>query len=325
MCSPLYLNLLHCPQTLRYRIRDTRLTSIYHRDLGISKLTGLPRVVRHGQTDVADPRNLLDSDFDENSSELPPSRPETQFTPSLYARARLRLARSVWIKVTDLATQPQPPLYSEILVVHNKIDSARADIPLCLKWRGLSNSLAVQARMLIKQIFLETSILSMKILLHKRFMVASQHQPQHSFSRSSCVSAAIEILKLQHLVDDETQLDGRLYQSRWSIITTFIHDFLLATGVLCFYVQTHGQGSHHQNIDSPGDLTCAEIPDIEKVKDILKATLVIWVRDSATSREAETAATAIRYILSKDDTNLDPDIPSADVTLDSKEVNMSGK
>lgn len=228
-----------------------------------------------------------------------------------------------------MATQPQPPPYSDILAIHSQIDSARAEIPLCLKWRGLSNSLAVQPRMLIKQIFLETNILSMRILLHKRFMVASQHQPQYSFSRSSCVSAGMEILKLQQLVDDETQLEGRLYQSRWSIITTFIHDFLLATGVLCFYVQTHGQGADHQNIAKSGDLTSAEIPDLEEVKEILKATLVIWVRDSATSREAKTAATAIRYILSKDKPRAESDLLSAEVALDStspveKEVNMSG-
>lgn len=286
-------------------------------------------MVRHDQTDVADPRNLFDSDFDEDSSELPPSRPETQFTPSLYARARLRLARSVWIKVTDIATQPQPPPYPDILAIHSQIDSARTDIPLCLKWRGLSNSLAVQPRMLIKQIFLEANILSMKILLHKRFMVASQNPPQYSFSRSSCASAAIEILKLQHLVDDETQLEGRLYQSRWSIITTFIHDFLLATGVLCFYVQTYGQESQHQNIDGAGDLT-SEVPDIEKVKEILKSTLVIWVRDSATSREAKTAATAIRYILGKGNSRAESDLLSAEAALActnrvEREVDMSGQ
>lgn len=301
---------------------------MYYRDLGISKLVGLPRVVRHDQTDVADPRNLFDSDFDENSSEVPPSRPETQFTPSLYARARIRLARSVWIKVTDIATQPQPPAYSDILAINSQIDSARAEIPMCLKWRGLSNSLAVQPGMIIKQIFLETNILSMKILLHKRFMVASQHQPQYSFSRSSCVSTAMEILKLQHLVDDETQLEGRLYQCRWSIVTTFIHDFLLATGVLCFYVQTHGQGAQHENIDGREDLT-SEIPDLGKVKETLKATLVIWVRDSATSREAKTAATAIRYILSKDSSNPGPDLLCTEMAFstavrDEKGVNMSG-
>lgn len=286
-------------------------------------------MVRHDQTDVADPRNLFDSDFDENSSELPPSRPETQFTPSLYARARLRLGRAVFIKVTDIATQPQTPPYSEILAMDTQIDSARDEIPLSLKWRGLSNSLAVQPRMLIKQIFLETSILSMKVLLHKRYMVASQNQSQYSFSHVSCVSAAMAILKLQHLVDDETQLEGRLYQSRWSIITTFIHDFLLATGVLCFYVQTYGQEAQHQSINGAGALT-AQIPSLEQVKEVLKATLIIWVRDSATSKEAKTAATAIRYILSKDSPNAESDDSSAEVAFDStgrveREVNMSGQ
>lgn len=211
----------------------------------------------------------------------------------------------------------------------SQIDSARDDIPMVLKWRGLANSLAVNPRMLIKQIFLETNILSGKVLLHKRFMVASHNQSQYSFSRFSCVSAAMEILKLQHLVDDETQLEGRLYQSRWSIITTFIHDFLLATGVLCFYVQTYGQEAQHQNTDGAGNLT-TQVPSLEKVKEVLRTTLVIWVRDSTTSKEAKTAATAIRYILSKDKSAAESDNSSTDVAFDStggveKEVNMSGK
>ncbi|KAJ4389394.1 hypothetical protein N0V93_006862 [Gnomoniopsis smithogilvyi] len=285
---------------------------IIQMDLGISKLVGLPRVVRHDQTDVAEPLNLFDSDFDEDSVQLPPSRPETEFTPSLYTRVRLRLARSVGIRVTDIATQPRPLPYSDILTIHNQVDSARNDIPLSLKWRGLSCSLNVVSRMLIKQIFLETTCFSMKILLHKRYMVASRSQPKYEFSRSVCVGSAIEILKLQHLVDDETQVEGRLYQARWSIITTFLHDFLLATGVLCFHLQVYGRDDHHTKNGSVQN-PVSNVAELEKIKDILRATLAIWIRESGTSREARTAASAIRYVLSNCDSQVLADQSLADM------------
>lgn len=243
------------------------------RDIGISKLVGLPRVVRHSQTDVADPLNLFDSDFDEDSLELPLSRPETECTPSPYTRTRSRLTQSVGMQVTDMATQPRPSPYSDDLTIHNQIDSARNEIPLSLKWRGLSSSLNVQPRMLIKQIFLETTILAMKILLHKRFMMASQSHPQYDFSCSTCVAAARDILKIQQLVDDETHLEGRLYQTRWSIITTFIHDFL-APRVSCLYVQIHTQMNQVQNDGSSGDLV-AEVADVGDIKELLRGNLTI--------------------------------------------------
>lgn len=165
--------------------------------------------------------------------------------------------------------------------------------------------------MLIKQIFLETSMFSAQILLHKRFMVASWTHPKYEFSRSVCVGAAI----VQNLVDDETQVEGRLCQARWSIITTFLHDFLLATGVLYFYVQFREQGNEAQNVGSV-EGSMPKVADLEKIKDILRATLAIRVRESGTSREARTAVTAIRYILSDRNFHTQSNRPLAEMAPD---------
>ena len=66
---------------------------------------GLPRLIKENQTDIAEPRNLADSDFNELMAELPASRPETEVTPILYILAKLRIL-SVGVKVADMASEP---------------------------------------------------------------------------------------------------------------------------------------------------------------------------------------------------------------------------
>ncbi|MCJ1380892.1 hypothetical protein MMC17_004001 [Xylographa soralifera] len=263
-------------------------------DFSISTQMGLPRLIHESQTDVAEPRNLVDSDFNEHTAKLPPSRPESEVTPTLYTLAKLRLL-SVGVKVAEVATEPRPYSYAYVLKLDKQIDETRDALPPSLKWGGLASSLNVPSQVIIQRIWLEVIVQRLKIILHKKFLVASRNQQQYAYSRSVCRTAAMKILELQHLVDEETQLDGRLYQSRWRVSSSFIHDFLLATSILCFYLQIHteDQGQHH---DSLGDVEAAPA-EIEKIRQLLGASQVIWLRESDTSREARKAAAALRCVL----------------------------
>ncbi|KAK3935596.1 hypothetical protein QBC46DRAFT_462003 [Diplogelasinospora grovesii] len=264
------------------------------RHFSISTQMGLPRLVKESQTDVAEPRNLADSDFDEDTAELPPSRPETEATPTLYTLAKLRLL-SVGVKVADVATEPRPYSYAYVMKLDKQIDEARDALPSSMKWDSLASSLTVPSQVIIQRIWLEVSVQRLKIVLHKKFLVASRLQPQYAYSRSACLAAAMEILELQHLIDEETQFDGRLYQSRWRVTSSFIHDFLLATSVLCFHLQSHTEEQEEQ-ANYPGG-AAANAVDIHRIRRLLEASQVIWLRESATSREARKAAAALRYVL----------------------------
>lgn len=57
--------------------------TIFQLDLMISAQVSLPRALKEGQYDTSEPRNLLDEDFDENTTHLPPSRDEKFLTPML--------------------------------------------------------------------------------------------------------------------------------------------------------------------------------------------------------------------------------------------------
>lgn len=117
-------------------------------------------------------------------------------------------------------------------------------------------------------------------------------------SRSTCLTAAMKILEFQHLIDEETRPDGRLYQIRWRVSTTVTQDFLRATSVLCLHLQTRAQNhEQHPNPQRSYSVGGAELASQDRICQLLRATLDIWLRLSVDSTEAQRAAEALRYVL----------------------------
>ncbi|KAI7787490.1 fungal-specific transcription factor domain protein [Diaporthe eres] len=204
----------------------------YHRDTvhfpkSITPFAGMPRLV--SQANTSEPRNLADSDFDESTAELPPSRPQTEVTPILYTLAKLRI---------------------------------------------------------------------LSVALHKKFLVPSFSGQQYAYSRSTCLTAAMKILEFQHLIDEETRPDGRLYQIRWRVSTAVTQEFLLATSVLCLYLQTRAQNhEQHPHPQQRYSLEDAEVALQDRIRQLLQTSLDVWLRLSLDSTEARRAAEALRYVL----------------------------
>lgn len=263
-------------------------------DFSVSTQLGLPRLIKRSDTDTAEPRNLNDSDFDEDTPTLPASKPETEVTPTLYVLAKLRLL-SVGAKVADVATEPRPHSYAEILKLDQEINEAGNTIPSSLKWTGFASSLNVPSQIMIQRIWLQVIIQELKIVLHRKLLEPSRFNRQYDHSRSACLGAAMQTLEFQRLVDEETQVGGLLYQSRWRVSSAFINDFLLATSVLCFYVQTHD----NEKETTAGSFRDSEVEpvDMHQIRDLLRTSQAIWSRQSANSREALKAVVALSYVL----------------------------
>jgi hypothetical protein len=260
-------------------------------DSGISTQLGLPRLV-NGHTDTAEPRNLKDSDFDKHTTKLPSSRPETEATDMLYVLGKLRV-QAVGARIADVATEPRPHSYAEILQLHQEIEKARDALPPSLKWRGLASSLMASPKRIIQKIWLEMMIQQFKIVLHRKFLEPSRLHQQYSISRSACLNAAITILEFQHLVDEETQPGGLLYESRWRVSFAFVNNFLLATSILCFCLQNNTD--HNEAANSNSEFS--EIASAEKIRKVLEASQDVWRRQCATSKEAQNAVAALHYVL----------------------------
>ncbi|KAM3460452.1 hypothetical protein NHJ6243_005947 [Beauveria neobassiana] len=262
-------------------------------DFSVSSQLGLPRLVREQHADTEKPSNLYDMYFDRSTLILLASRPETDVTPTLYVLAKLRLL-DVGAKVADLATEPRPRAYSDILKLDQEIYKAQDKLPPIFKWTGLA--LNVSSQVMIQRIWLEVICQQLRIVLHKKYLRLLQPQQQFRHSKSTCLNAAMKILELQRLIDQETQTDGLWYQSRWRVSSAFNNDFLLATSVLCFYLKTYDKLPKKSLDDSPADVT-EELADSDSIKKSLQQAQEIWTRQCADSKEAKKAVAALHHVL----------------------------
>ncbi|KAF2690101.1 hypothetical protein K458DRAFT_98772 [Lentithecium fluviatile CBS 122367] len=274
-------------------------------DFGVSTQLGLPRLIKESQTDTAEPRNLGDSDFDESTTELPQSRPETEATPLLYVLAKLRLL-AVGAKVADVATEPRAHSYMDVLELDRQIKEARDALPSSLKWNGLGMSLNVSSQIIVQRIWLEVSVHQLTIVLHKKFLDPSRLHQHYRSSRTACLNAAMKILDLQRLVDEEIQTDGLLYQVRWRVSSAFSNDFLLATSILCYCLQTHTE-KQERPLASPGDADIEPV-ELDNIRLVLKTSQSIWSHQCADSKEAQKAVIAIQYVLDNAGARVEPPI-----------------
>lgn len=262
-------------------------------DFSVSTQLGLPRLIREQHADTEKPRNLNDMDFGINIPKLPDSRPETEVTPTLYVLAKLRLL-DAGAKVADVATEPRPHSYSEILKLDQEIKEARDRLPPVLKWTGLA--LNISSQIMIQRIWLEVICQQLRIVLHKKFLDPSRSQQQFGDSISACLTAAMKILELQRLVDEENQTDGLLYQSRWRVSSAFNNDFLLATSVLCFYLKTCNNLLKGSVEGNPRDVAGGPA-DPENIKRSLQQAQQIWIRQCPDSKAARKAVIAVYHVL----------------------------
>jgi hypothetical protein len=260
--------------------------TIFQIDIGFSALAGLPRMIKSQQCDTDEPRNLLDSDFDEGTLELPPSRPESEVTPILFLLAKNRII-TVGGLISDLAHDLRPYPYTELMRVEELLQNTQNSLPPSLQWQPLSQSIIQGPQVMMQRIYLDIFFHKMQIILYKKYFLAPVTQPQYHHAQEVCLSSATKILEYQHLLDEESQLDARLSSVRWSYSSIINHDFMLAASVLCFYIkQCDGNEDNVINQETS-----------HRTRSLLKKSHEIWLRSSSSSNEAQKAVQSLSIIL----------------------------
>ncbi|KAJ5994355.1 hypothetical protein N7451_010079 [Penicillium sp. IBT 35674x] len=202
-------------------------------DVMLSMSVGLPRLLREFQSDTAPPRNLLDSDFDEDTTELPPSRPNSYSTPCQWLVAKNKLTLILGI-ITDFSTSIRRPSYAEVMRLDQLLLDTYLDNPEYLLERPLSQSLMDTSETILHRIQLIILFAKARCVLHYRYLASSRTDERYSYSRSTCIGAALKILEYQRLMNEETQPGGRLFRERWKVRSPIMRGvILLGTTLLC--------------------------------------------------------------------------------------------
>ncbi|QKX55697.1 uncharacterized protein TRUGW13939_02794 [Talaromyces rugulosus] len=200
-------------------------------DLLVSFHNGLPSMVQAVKSDTQEPLNLLDQDFDEDSTELPPSRPETEITCMSYTLAKGRLAR-VFGKIIEQANLLTLPSYTEVTALDQELQQAFSATPPFLCVVPMDHCITDTAELVIRRFSLAVLFQKSRCILHRKYLMKQKENVDFSYSKKSAIDASRELLRMQSEVHDATQPGGLLYKDRWVISSLAMHDLLLAAVIL---------------------------------------------------------------------------------------------
>lgn len=245
---------------------------------------GMPPSIREDECDTESPGNLFDLDFDENTMLLPPPRPATEPTSTLYLCIKSKLCRMLR-RVIRFTISIQPPSYEEILRLHDDIERYHDQVPTPLKIRPIkSYSFTDHTHDIVHRLTLEMMYLKSVCVLHRKYLNSEKDDHRYDMSRRTSVNAAIRILNLHAEYEEECRPGGRLFEDRYMLASLSLHDFLIASMIICL------------------DLT--ENPPVNsddrarKLK-ALGTSYKIWSERKSVSREAAHATKVVGAILRK--------------------------
>lgn len=280
-------------------MRRRRWHTILQLDTLMSFQMGMPSVIPPEFCDTEPPRNLNDEDIWPTMSALPPSRPNSDYTPILYTIAKcgvMNVFRKVLVH-THSSCSTSPPSYPVTIDLDVKVREAYASIPEILKWRPISQSFTVSAGLIINRSTIELLYLKSIMVLHRRYLNTERHDPQREFSRRVCINAALEALARQTELHAATSTPhGRLYEDKWMVSSLTAHDFLLASMVICLELSVLMRSPSPGKAGREGQTGS---PHFSRLLDALLNSQRIWAAKSAYSNEARTAALTLQLMIDK--------------------------
>ncbi|KEF62502.1 uncharacterized protein A1O9_00475 [Exophiala aquamarina CBS 119918] len=214
-------------------------------DIFFSFQLGLPRMIAMDQCDTLPPRNLLDSDFSIDTKELPQSRPDTDYTPAAYTRAKGRLL-AVFADIADKSSSVQPREYRQYLEFDQRLNEAYAAIPEHLQIKHAEEYVAASAAILVRRHLLELLYQKSRCILHREYMIKAAHDSTVMYSRSACVDAAMTLLGEQMTIHQQIQKGCVLSRERWFLNSLHHTDFILAAMIVCLELNFRLEGGPRQ-------------------------------------------------------------------------------
>ncbi|OBT85724.1 hypothetical protein VE02_05228 [Pseudogymnoascus sp. 03VT05] len=245
-------------------------------DLLCSFLLGLPVTTHAIESDTAYPRNLRDEDFDENSTELPPSRPETEITPMSYTICKSRICE-VFGKVGVLANRMSLPLYDEVMALDRVLQEAEAGVPEFIRLKPLELSITDPAAVIIQRYSIALLLQKCRCMLHRKYIATEP------YSKKVAVDAAMELLSYQSSIHQAALPGGPLALNRWFLSSLSVHDFLLAGMIVYSSVTQLAKGSPSEHGSSLDELQ----PSRDEMVAALQKSHAVWIDTQSMSSNSE--------------------------------------
>ncbi|TVY12787.1 Pyrrolocin cluster transcription factor fsdR, partial [Lachnellula arida] len=261
-------------------------------DISSSAYIGLPRMIREGETDTAEPKNLLDTDFDESMTTLPHPRPSTEATPVAYSIFKVRLLRQFGL-IVDQINSITPISYDEVLRLDSSLLETHATLPPYLTMKSLSQSITDDALVILRRYTLEVTFQKSRCVLHRKYLISGKSDARFRYSTTASVDAAMRLLDVQRTFDEASQPGGQLSGERWRRAALINQDYVLAAMVLCLDL---AWGRRMDSTRLSSDETETMWPR-DKLLEALRVSYEIWCKSRTVSALAVKASEALGVML----------------------------
>ncbi|KAL1592221.1 hypothetical protein SLS60_011298 [Paraconiothyrium brasiliense] len=261
-------------------------------DIASASQVGLPRTIKEAQCDAAEPHNLLDDDFDDTITVLPPARPVNEHTLSQFLIYKSRVV-TVYGMICDFTTSSKQRDYDHVVRLDKLLRTAYTQKPPVLEIKPLHRSIMDGTELITRRLYIAMSFYHAQMTLHRKFMILAKTNSKYRASHTTCLDAAFAALQLQTELFEHTQPGRMLFSDRWKILYLIQSEFLLATIILCYNLDDDVTNARRDqsSLSSP-QLT-------ERIIAALKSAREVWRVQQGFSKEAQTAVKAIELVLSK--------------------------
>ncbi|KAK4646499.1 hypothetical protein QC761_211030 [Podospora bellae-mahoneyi] len=243
---------------------------------------GLPSMVYSIESDTALPRNLFDDDLDKDCHQLPPARPDTEYTMLTYPIWKSSICQ-VFGLVARQANSLTRPTYAEVQELDMRLDEIWSQVPPFMKRIVPPQDYDGEpiSPVLVNQQFGLISLYNKsRCVLHRRYLIEPVPKPEHAYSRRICLEAAISLLDHQNLMHLATLPGGALRATGWYISALAIHDFLLAAMVVYLVLQHKPESGRHDHQESSCwqslDPALSAFSNEEQLQKMLERSHQIW-------------------------------------------------
>lgn len=198
-------------------------------DLLTSFHLGLPRSTPLPMDVVDPPRNINDSDYDEDCSELPAPKPLEEPTNIQFAVAKQQLM-DVFDKILRAALVSQQNLVSldKLQALHDEVESVYHSMPERLKARPMVDSVFDSASLIVTRLCIMFIYTKSLCVLHRPYVLLRRPE-----SIKACYHAATTLTWGICDAYYEFRPGGQANSQPWFIASLTWHDFLLGTVALC--------------------------------------------------------------------------------------------
>jgi hypothetical protein len=201
-------------------------------DMLFSTQSGLPPIVYNEVCDVGHPTNLTDDDFNEDTTVLPPPRPEIDPNPILVYVFKSRLC-SILGRIVRQTLAVQPSSHQQTMALSDAMNQWHDSLPASLRNRPIrSTAFTDPTYTIMHRIMLELMYRKSMCILHRPYLTLAKGSPESLQSREICRDAALRLVELHVEFDQEIQPGGRMYEVRYMLGSLAMHDFLIAVMVL---------------------------------------------------------------------------------------------